>query len=47
MEVVWRALSYKKSAAEARNRFRYVRMGLDPAAARFIGVKNPMNFRLG
>ena len=25
----------------------YIRMGLDPAGAKFIGVKNPMNFRLG
>lgn len=25
----------------------YLTMGLDPATAKFIGVKNPMNFRLG
>ena len=25
----------------------YLMMGLDPAQAKFVGVKNPMNFRLG
>jgi microcystin degradation protein MlrC len=25
----------------------YLTMGLDPAKAKFVGVKNPMNFRLG